>query len=90
MAVQAENPDFSFLYEVGSPDHAYYRWRLFSLASGDSMRSWRVEPFELVEGGPKCAHPSGLALGLSIVTSVLFNMKAVAEPIRCWLHSPQH
>ncbi|KAK9797001.1 hypothetical protein WJX73_002827 [Symbiochloris irregularis] len=57
VAVQAENPDFSFLYEVGSPDHAYYRWRLFSLASGDSMRSWRVEPFELVEGGPKWVPP---------------------------------
>ncbi len=56
VAAQAENPDFRFLFDLASPEHAYYRWRLFSLASGDSMRSWRVEPFSMVEGGPRCAH----------------------------------
>ena len=29
------------------------RWRLFSLAQEDSMRSWKVEPFQLVEGAAR-------------------------------------
>ena len=59
VAAQAENPDFRFLFDVTCAEHAYYRWRLFSLASGDSMRSWRVEPFTLVEGGPRSGLPHG-------------------------------
>lgn len=55
MAAQADNPDFRFLFDLTLPEHAYYRWRLFSLASGDSMRSWHVEPFTFVEGGPRHA-----------------------------------
>uniref|UniRef100_A0A1D1ZV34 U2 snRNP-associated SURP motif-containing protein n=1 Tax=Auxenochlorella protothecoides TaxID=3075 RepID=A0A1D1ZV34_AUXPR len=43
------NPEFAFLLDTTSAEHAYYRWRLFSLASGDSLRSWRVEPFLMVE-----------------------------------------
>ena len=35
------------------------RWRLFSLASRDSLKSWRIEPFIMVEGGPRCAVATG-------------------------------
>ena len=55
MAAEAGNPEFGFLFDLRAPEHAYYRWRLFSLASGDTLRAWRVEPFVMVEGGPKCA-----------------------------------
>ena len=54
MTAQGGNPEFAFLFNLRSPEHAYYRWRLFSLASGDSLKSWRVEPFVMVEGGPRC------------------------------------
>ena len=55
MAAEAGNPEFGFLFDLRAPEHAFYRWRLFSLASGDTLRAWRVEPFVMVEGGPKCA-----------------------------------
>jgi U2-associated protein SR140 len=32
------NPEFAFLFDTRCPEHAYYRWRLFSLASGDTLR----------------------------------------------------
>ena len=32
------NPEFNFLFDCHCPEHAYYRWRLFSLASGDTLR----------------------------------------------------
>lgn len=35
------NPEFAFLLDTTSAEHAYYRWRLFSLASGDSLRRWQ-------------------------------------------------
>lgn len=54
MTGQAANPEFAFLFDLRCPEHAYYRWRLFSLSSGDSLKSWRVEPFVMVEGGPRC------------------------------------
>lgn len=53
MTAQAANPEFAFLFDLRCPEHAYYRWRLFSLASGDNLKSWRVEPFTMVEGGSR-------------------------------------
>lgn len=57
MEQEASNPEFSFLFNVGCPEHAYYRWRVYSLACGDSLRSWRVEPFVMVEGSNKWVPP---------------------------------
>ncbi|KAK9825189.1 hypothetical protein WJX81_005170 [Elliptochloris bilobata] len=57
MSAKAGNPEFGFLFDLRAPEHAYYRWRLFSLASGDTLRAWRVEPFIMVEGGPKWVPP---------------------------------
>ena len=34
MEKEAQNPEFVFLYNLASPEHAYYRWRLFSLSQG--------------------------------------------------------
>eukprot|EP01127_Copromyxa_protea_P000440 TRINITY_DN1035_c0_g2_i5.p1 TRINITY_DN1035_c0_g2~~TRINITY_DN1035_c0_g2_i5.p1 ORF type:complete len:403 (+),score=97.96 TRINITY_DN1035_c0_g2_i5:428-1636(+) len=30
----------------------YYRWRVFSLLNGDTLRRWKQEPFQMFEGGP--------------------------------------
>jgi U2-associated protein SR140 len=57
MARECENPEFRFLYDVRCSEHAYYRWRLFSLASGDSLRSWRVDPFLMVERSARWVPP---------------------------------
>lgn len=32
MSREANNPEFMFLFDLGCPEHAYYRWRLYSLA----------------------------------------------------------
>lgn len=69
MRREASNPDFRFLFDFDCAEHAYYRWRVFSLAQGDLLGRWREEPFQmLVQGSvwvpPKLrdmpsAHPAG-------------------------------
>lgn len=79
MTAQAANPEFAFLFDLRCPEHAYYRWRLFSLASGDSLKSWRVEPFLMVEGGPRCCSslPSQLWLANSNASCAVRNISVV-------------
>ncbi|KAK9865024.1 hypothetical protein WJX84_002089 [Apatococcus fuscideae] len=57
MAEQADKPEFKFLFDLQSAEHAFYVWRIYSLASGDSLRSWRIEPFVLLEDGPRFVPP---------------------------------
>ncbi len=38
MEREGGNPEFGFLFDIRCPEHLYYRWRLFSLASGDTLR----------------------------------------------------
>ena len=49
MLKEQANPEFAFLFDLKSPEHVYYRWRLYSLANEDSLMRWHVEPFWLVE-----------------------------------------
>ncbi|CAD7701765.1 unnamed protein product [Ostreobium quekettii] len=58
MEREVGNPMFSFLFDLQSPEHAYYRWKLFSLAEDDSMRSWQIDPFVMVAGGPRWIPPA--------------------------------
>ena len=53
MLKEAANPEYAFLFDAAGALHAYYRWRLWSLAQGDTLRSWRAEPFRMVEDGIK-------------------------------------
>ncbi|GAB4814277.1 hypothetical protein N2152v2_001323 [Parachlorella kessleri] len=64
MEREPNNPEFNFLYDVRCPEHAYYRWRLFSLANGDSLRSWRVEPYLMVEDSNRWIPPP-MTVGVS-------------------------
>ena len=36
MNQEMNNPQFKFLFENNSPEHVYYRWRLYSLLQGDT------------------------------------------------------
>lgn len=40
MEKEQSNPEFNFLFDTRCPEHAYYRWRMFSLAAGDTLRRW--------------------------------------------------
>eukprot|EP00045_Choanoeca_perplexa_P013819 m.158346 g.158346 ORF g.158346 m.158346 type:complete len:613 (+) comp16467_c0_seq8:70-1908(+) len=47
----ATDERFSFLYDYSSPEHIYYRWKLFSILNGEDLDRWRESRFRLYEGG---------------------------------------
>ncbi|KAK9370773.1 hypothetical protein V1509DRAFT_616800 [Lipomyces kononenkoae] len=49
MQREKENPDFAFLYDSDLPEHIYYRWKLWSLASGEGMEKWSTQPAEIFD-----------------------------------------
>ncbi|XP_010278203.1 PREDICTED: protein RRC1-like isoform X2 [Nelumbo nucifera] len=51
------NPLFNFLFELGSKEHTYYVWRLYSFAQGDTLQRWRIEPFIMITGSGRWIPP---------------------------------
>ncbi|XP_047316672.1 protein RRC1-like [Impatiens glandulifera] len=51
------NSLFSFLFELGSKEHTYYVWRLYSFAQGDTLQRWRTEPFIMITGSGRWMPP---------------------------------
>ncbi|KAL1514271.1 hypothetical protein ABEB36_003554 [Hypothenemus hampei] len=45
------NFEYEFLFDNKSPDHVYYRWKLFSILQGAGTRQWKMDPFRMFEGG---------------------------------------
>ncbi|CAD7924961.1 unnamed protein product [Amoebophrya sp. A120] len=43
--------DFEFLFDHDSEINRYYRWRVYSLSQGDTVREWRTEAFQIYVGG---------------------------------------
>ncbi|KAK9879620.1 hypothetical protein WA026_006683 [Henosepilachna vigintioctopunctata] len=52
MMNEANNPDFSFLFDYKSSLHVYYRWKLYSVLHGDGQKLWSLKPFRMVKNGP--------------------------------------
>ncbi|XP_002515412.2 protein RRC1 [Ricinus communis] len=52
------NSLFNFLFELGSKEHTYYVWRLYSFAQGDTLQRWRTEPFIMITGSGRWIPPS--------------------------------
>ncbi|KAI5419066.1 protein RRC1 [Lathyrus oleraceus] len=52
------NPLFSFLFVLGSKEHTYYVWRLYSFAQGDTLQRWRTEPFIMITGSGRWIPPA--------------------------------
>jgi len=48
---ELSNPQFKFLFENQSPEHIYYRWRLFSVLQGDTKDHWSQKEFRMFKGG---------------------------------------
>ncbi|RUS15187.1 hypothetical protein BC937DRAFT_92780 [Endogone sp. FLAS-F59071] len=62
------NPKFKFLFENEvrfvkvellfwdldylSPEHVYYRWKLYSILQGDRKNHWQTDPFQMFDEGP--------------------------------------
>lgn len=53
------NPQFKFLFENQSPEHLYYRWRLFSMLQGETKDKWSMEPFRMFKHGSLWKPPLG-------------------------------
>ncbi|KAK9477049.1 hypothetical protein V1514DRAFT_335015 [Lipomyces japonicus] len=48
MARERFNPEFAFLFDQSLPDAVYYRWKLWSLASGEPVDRWDFKPAESI------------------------------------------
>ncbi|KAL7060388.1 hypothetical protein AAHC03_09514 [Spirometra sp. Aus1] len=49
---EEKNPQFRFLFDFQTPEHLYYRWKLWSVLHGESLTKWSPEEFRMFEGGP--------------------------------------
>lgn len=63
--MERETPEgnLGFLFNPGSKENVYYRWRAFAFAQGDNFKIWREETFRVFEGGawwqpPPCEGPN--------------------------------
>lgn len=59
MNKELNNPMYRFLFDNQSPEHIYYRWKLFSILQGDSPTKWKTVKFKMFVGGsiwkpPQC------------------------------------
>ena len=48
---EMNNRNFQFLFENKSPEHIYYRWRLYSMLQGDNKDDWNTEEFRMFKEG---------------------------------------
>ncbi|MEW5308379.1 MAG: hypothetical protein WDW38_000347 [Sanguina aurantia] len=87
MEAEQSNADYAFLFDLRCPEHAYYRWRLYSLAEGDTLRTWRVEPFVLVKGGCRWVPPPMTAVQAATLTAAQKGDPPVRERERTLLES---
>eukprot|EP00471_Norrisiella_sphaerica_P002324 CAMPEP_0184478828 /NCGR_PEP_ID=MMETSP0113_2-20130426/740_1 /TAXON_ID=91329 /ORGANISM="Norrisiella sphaerica, Strain BC52" /LENGTH=439 /DNA_ID=CAMNT_0026856739 /DNA_START=248 /DNA_END=1567 /DNA_ORIENTATION=- len=49
--------DYQFLFNTSLPEHVYYRWRVYSLSNGDSLKEYRTAPFQITSNGPQWIPP---------------------------------
>ncbi|KAJ3210618.1 U2 snRNP-associated SURP domain-containing protein [Dinochytrium kinnereticum] len=52
MERESRNEKFAFLFKNESPEHCYYRWKLYSILNGDEKGKWPTEPFLMYDEGP--------------------------------------
>ena len=57
LEAEYDNPEYHFLRNVHSPEHLFYRWRLWSLCNDDELSKWRTEPFVMIKEGPLLIPP---------------------------------
>ncbi|KAI9503221.1 hypothetical protein BX070DRAFT_145483 [Coemansia spiralis] len=60
---KADDPRFSFLTDYESPEHVYYRWRMYSLLNGDTKLKWRDLMFFMYDEGPVWVPPKPETFG---------------------------
>eukprot|EP00123_Amoebidium_parasiticum_P013246 comp21852_c1_seq1/m.31223 comp21852_c1_seq1/g.31223 ORF comp21852_c1_seq1/g.31223 comp21852_c1_seq1/m.31223 type:complete len:722 (-) comp21852_c1_seq1:271-2436(-) len=51
MHKEYHNPTFRFLFDNTTPEHVYYRWKLFSILQGDKPHEWKMGRFRMFRNG---------------------------------------
>ncbi|CAO3635251.1 unnamed protein product [Mucor hiemalis] len=74
-----QNPKFKFLFDNTSPEHIYYRWKLYSIMQGDLPSRWSEEPFQMFEGGPWWVPPELPLVDLDTVEPMFDTDDELAE-----------
>ncbi|EUB59243.1 U2-associated protein SR140 [Echinococcus granulosus] len=49
---EEKNPQYKFLFDYQTPEHLYYRWKLWSILHGEPVNKWSLEEFRMYDGGP--------------------------------------
>ncbi|KAK9466536.1 hypothetical protein V1512DRAFT_248190 [Lipomyces arxii] len=52
------NADYAFLFDSALPEHIYFRWKFWSLASGEAIDKWSTKPIEMFSNGILWVPPS--------------------------------
>jgi U2-associated protein SR140 len=82
---ESRNPEFAFLRNVDSPEHMYYRWRLYSLCNEDLMSKWRTEPFVMIETSNRIHPPPMTVSGYGTATAA---QRGTSSRLRCGPAAP--
>ena len=80
MNQEINNPQFKFLFENHSPEHIYYRWRLYSLLQGDTKEKWCTVPFRMFKGGSLWKPPLPNIYTSGIPEDMLDENGAIRDP----------
>ncbi len=77
---ELNNPQFRFLFENQSPEHIYYRWRMYSLLQGDSKDQWATKEFRMFKGGSVWRPPLANVYTNGVPADLLDSEGCVIEP----------
>lgn len=83
MAKESPNGLFAFLFERFSPEHIYYRWRVYSLIQGDSLDKWEIKPFKIFKFGLTYNPPSNFNHDKTLKTSSSVSHSRINQSGRC-------
>ena len=78
---ELNNPQFRFLFENQSPEHIYYRWRMFSLLQGDSKDQWSTREFRMFKGGSTWRPPLPNVFTAGVPADLLDADGACIDPV---------
>ncbi|KAK9448281.1 uncharacterized protein V1518DRAFT_418530 [Limtongia smithiae] len=48
---ERRNPEYAFLFDCDLPEHVYYRWKLWSIVSGEGVNTWSTSATEIFDNG---------------------------------------
>lgn len=84
-ADEYQNPMFQFLWDNTNALHVYYRWRIYALLQGDSLKDWHREPFRMFENGSWWIPPYPLHELREAMPQELYQMNCLKSYPEKWM-----